>query len=109
MAMNDMGSEMVRAGTSQGDGLGGEIVRSGETSAAAVAAKAQALDSAYSALRPLIRKREEVKPYVVHVIASYLDSNTNLTVTTVLPQNLRYETVGDVVALMKESVDVAGR
>lgn len=43
MAMNDMGSEMVRAGTSQGDGLGGEIVRSGETSAAAVAAKAQAL------------------------------------------------------------------
>lgn len=72
-------------------------------------AKAQELDSAYSALRPLIRKREEVKPYLVHVIAEYLDAGTNMTVTTILPQNLRYETAGDVVALMKESADVAGR
>ena len=72
-------------------------------------AKAQELDSAYSALRPLIRKREEVKPHMVHVIAAYLDSDTNLSVTTVLPQNLRYETEGDVVALMKESAPVAGR
>lgn len=72
-------------------------------------AKAQELDSAYAALRPLVRKREEVKPYLVHVIASYLDSDTNLTVTTVLPQNLRYETEGDVVELMKASAPVAGR
>lgn len=36
-------SEMVRAGTTQGDGLGSELARSGETSGAAVAAKAQAI------------------------------------------------------------------
>lgn len=72
-------------------------------------AKAQELDSAYAALRPLVRKREEVKPYLVHVIAAYLDSEKGMTATTVLPQNLRYETEGDVVALMKESAPVAGR
>lgn len=72
-------------------------------------AKAQELDSAYAALRPLVRKREETKPYLVHVIAAYLDAEENMTATTVLPQNLRYETEGDVVALMKESAPVAGR
>ena len=72
-------------------------------------AKAQELDSAYSALRPRIRWREEVKPTIVHVTANYLDSGTGLTCTTIMPQNLRYETEGDVVALMKESAPVAGR
>lgn len=44
MAMSDpMTGEIVRAGTSQSDGLGGELARTGETSSAAVAAKAQAI------------------------------------------------------------------
>lgn len=36
-------SEMVRAGTTRADGFGNELARSGETSGAAVAAKAQAI------------------------------------------------------------------
>ena len=71
-------------------------------------AKLQELNNVYSALQPRVRFREFIKPYFTHVCASYLDLGEGLKVTTVMPQNLQYETAGDVVALMKEAQPVAG-
>lgn len=66
-------------------------------------AKMHELNNVYSALSTRVAWREFVKPYAVTVIANYLDVSANLEVATVMPQNLQYETAGDMIALVKEA------